>query len=212
MTVGPPTLSALRPWPALPGPDAGDCSVCGRSTEQGHRREPSESFNAWDIVRAREAFFCEWCWAMLKHRPFRLHSWLVRESCAEFFPGPELHRLGHLLLDPPLPCAVYLTRGHRKQLWVALGRRVSVDPRRLWVATDWTGVVLVDVTDGGPLELAERLLAHGVRRSTLVSGAPTADEWRRAITEGWRGDLEAALRRAGDPRWEVWVHVAHRPA
>lgn len=204
------SLSDLRPWPAVPGSERGTCCVCGRDTERGHRREPSESFNAWDVVRG--GTFCEWCWAMLKHRPFRMHSWVAGRDGVTFYPGPELPRLAAFLRAPALPCAVYLTRGHRKQLWVALGRRVSVDARALWVATDWAGVVMLDGAEDEPLALAERLLGRQVRRRTLFSGAPSPEEWRRAIVEGWRQDLEDAMARAGDPRWEVWVHVANRPA
>jgi hypothetical protein len=67
-------LSDLRLVEPSPGPDAVRCSVCGLWTEQGWHRKPSENFNAWDIMRG--GGFCEWCWAMLKQRPFRLHAWL----------------------------------------------------------------------------------------------------------------------------------------
>jgi hypothetical protein len=73
-------------------------------------------------------------------------------------------------------------------------------------------MVLLDSTDSRPLELAESLLARGVKRSSLQSGSPSAREWRAAIEGGWCDEMEEAVARAGDPRWEVWVHVAARRA
>jgi len=203
-------LSDLHVAPALAGTESGVCSVCGLETESGHTRQPSESFNAWDLVRG--GFFCEWCWGMLKHRPIRLHSWVATTDEARFFSGPELPELARVLFDPPVPCVAYISRSHRKQAWVALGRRVSTDRHRLWIATDWTGTVMVDGSDPTPLELAEALLARGVRRSTLRTGRPTPAECEKALRGGWMQDLQEALARAGDPVWEVWVHVARRPS
>jgi hypothetical protein len=204
-------LSDLRLLPPLLGSAVVRCRICGLETERGWAVAPSEAFNAWDIVRSGEPGFCEWCWALLKDPRTRKQSWLGRPGEIRFFGGAELAGLATWLRAPELPAVVSLTAGHRKVRWVVLGQRVSTSPSALWVATDWAGPVLLDATDRAPLDLAERLLARGVRRTTLRSGQPTAKEWADAIAGGWRDELVRACERAGDPSWEVWVHVAVKP-
>jgi hypothetical protein len=204
-------LSDLQLIPPLPGTAACVCLICDRETDRGWIVSPSENFNAWDIVRDETGRFCEWCWAMLKTPACRKKSWIGTPGQITYFEGAELGRLGQWLLEPTVPCAVSLTSGHRKVRWLLLGRYISTDPRRLWVATDWAGRVLLDTTDRRSLELAEQLLARGVRRTTLRTGRPTPNEWATAIREGWQSELAEAVERAGDPAWEVWVHVAAKP-
>jgi hypothetical protein len=192
------------------GRDRCRCLVCGVDTDRGWVRPPSDAFNAWDIVHAERGAFCEWCWALLKDPRTRKLSWIGRPGRIEFYGGARLAEIATWLRSPTLPAVVSLTISHRRVRWLSLGQRVTVSPTALWVATDWAGPVLLDTTDQAPLALAERLLAHGVRRTTLRTGQPTPKEWAAALAGGWQADLESACQRAGDPRWEVWVHVAPR--
>jgi hypothetical protein len=204
-------LSDLRLLPPLLGRDQCRCLICTIETDQGWVRAPSEAFNAWDIVRAETGAFCEWCWALLKDPRTRKSSWIGRPGRIEFYDGAHLAEIATWLRSPELPAVVSLTISHRRVRWLTLGQRVSVSPTTVWVATDWIGPVLLDTTDQEPLALAERLLARGVRRTTLRTGQPTPREWADALAGGWQDDLESARHHAGDPRWEVWVHVAPKP-
>lgn len=203
-------LSDLHLLPPLCGSDALTCAICGRSTSCGWAQEPSDVFSSWDTVRG--CGFCEWCWALLKDGSTRRLSWIGTEGQLQFYASGELGAVAEWLTAPSLPGVVYLTRRHRAQAWVALGRRISIHPRRIWVATDWAGPVLVDGTDTRYLRLAADLLGRRVRRSSLLSGRPTPNEWAAALRDGWVSELEQAIALAGDPIWEVWVHVARPPA
>lgn len=193
-----------------PGSDAGRCYLCGRDTDRGHREPPSDAFTAWATVYSGSVL-CERCYPVLHDRRFRARSWLATAAGVRFTePGEDRRWLLETLLDPPEPpFALYLTRAGKKQGWISLVRYVSTSRERYWVGTDWLDrpVNLCRSWVHAVAPLVGELRRRRVPRTALVTGVFPPAVWKRAYREGWTRDLERAARLAGDPRWEVIVHV-----
>lgn len=198
-----------------PGEAHGYCYLCRRETEHGHLEPPSDQFTAWATVYAGSVL-CEWCYPVLHDRRFRSRSWLVTAAGVRFTePGEDKIWLRDVILSPPEPpFALYLTRGGKKQGWISLVRYVSWSRERYWVGTDWLDrpVHLDRAWAAAHAPLAERLRQRGISRAALLTASYSPAVWKRAILEGWSSDLDATAALAGDPRWEVIVHVTPGPS
>jgi hypothetical protein len=206
------TLAALLAphVPAAPGTVRGICYLCGGATDAGYAEPPSDNFTAWASCYGG-AVLCPLCRAVLHDRRFRATSWLATTAGVRFATRDDRLWLWQALVDPPAPpFALYITRGAQKQGWLTLTRYVSTSQAHYWVGTDWTDrpVPCAQPWMVQHALLVTRLRERGLSKTALCDGAYTMKHYERAIAEGWRPDLDAARALAGDPRWQVLVHVS----
>jgi hypothetical protein len=190
-----------------PGTASGRCAICAGLTRAGWRQSPSDTFTAWAQLYAGEVI-CEYCWALLKDRRVRAHSWLATPGHIRFVEGDRSWFWDALQAPPEGPFAIYVTVGRQKQGWVAGARYVAQSRERYPVMTDWLDRPLwmdrAYVVDHAPL--LARLRARGLSRRALLEG-PGPVIFARALREGWSSDLAAVLLSRRDPRWEVCVYA-----
>jgi len=195
-----------------PGNDEGHCFICGRETKHGWRETPSSAFTAWAQIYAGDVI-CEHCRPLLKNRSFRLRSWIATGEAVHFMADENRDWMWEAFIEPPSPpFAWYITVGRQKQGWISIMRYVNESPDggRYWIGTDFTDKpVLMEITWARQAQpLIAELRSRKLPKTAIKDGAYSPSHYRRAIEEGWEELLERAREYAGDPRWEVMVHVA----
>lgn len=197
----------------LTGDVPGICYICGLGTDRGQRRPPSDVFTAWASCTQGDVL-CPDCAATLNYRDVRMFSWLVTPDAFRVSGRGDRGWLWDAIQDPPEPpYALYITRGGQKQGWISGVRQIAMSRATIPVLTDWTDrpVILrrVDWETMSPLVM--RLREAGLSKRALIQGEYTANQWKRAIADGYVAELRRAQGYAGDPRWEILCHVSNDP-
>lgn len=198
----------------LTGNVPGTCYICGLGTDHGQRRAPSDVFTAWAAC-AQGDVLCPTCAVTLNYRDVRMFSWLATLDEFRITGRGDRDWLWDVLDAPPEPpYALYVTRGGQKQGWISGARQVAMSRATIPVLTDWTDrpVILrrADWETMSPLVM--RLREAGLSKRALIQGECTANQWKKAIMEGYADALRQAVAYAGDPRWEILCHASNDPA
>lgn len=195
---------------STPGEDEGRCYICGQETQCGHRMKPSDAFTAWAQC-AEGDVMCEHCHPLIRTPDFRRRSWLVTSGNIHFATKDDREWIWPMLLDPPEPpFALYVTKSYKKQGHLTLVNYVSTSRTHFWIGADFAdraiAADLQQLREWAPI--IEFLREQKMPKAALTTGEFGPHHYKKAIEGGWVDMVNAARNIAGNPAWEVLVHVA----
>ena len=179
----------------IEGDITGRCIICGFDTDKGHTIQLSDNFTAWNLLQEGKVI-CEYCYPLLKNQDYRRKSWIATSNGVKFLKREDILPI---LLDPPVPFAMYITKTGKKQGFLHLINRVNYSRDRYFIAFD-DELIFVE---RGKLEEMVKLAQHarklGFSKSDLIS--PSTKRWKH------REMCEKILELSGNPVWQVVVYA-----
>jgi len=177
------------------GSVAGKCIICGFPTDRGHSIDLSGNFTAWNLLQEGNCI-CEFCYTLLKNQDYRRKSWIASLNGVEFLKREDIPPI---MLDPPTPFAMYVTKTGKKQGFLHLINRVNYSKDRYFIAFDDELIFVERDKLEEMVKLAQHARDLGFSKSDLIS--PSTKRWEH------REICEKILEFSGGPVWQVVVYA-----
>jgi CRISPR type IV-associated protein Csf1 len=188
------------------GSVSGNCVLCGRKTEKGHKIDFSDNFTGFSYLQIGDTI-CEYCFTFIKNQDFRRKSWIATQEKVIFLNKKEI--LGYILNPPEPPFSIYITSTGQRQGWLDGYRQgINFSNTTFFILTDFVGLVQARKDLALKMnELISFLRDKKITKEQLLSGLYTTGIYMKAVQEGWEEKLSIARKFAKNQLWEVIVYV-----